>query len=407
MLSVAETQKIVLEQAQPLPPVVHPLESALQRVLAEHVISDLDLPPFDKSLMDGYAVRSADFANGPATLMVIEEVAAGQTPRRPLGAGQATRIMTGAPLPAGCDAVVMIERSQAVEESRVFLDDRPAAEQNILRQGRELRNGTVVLRAGQTLRPHDIGVLAAVGCPSVKVFPAPRVAVLPTGDELVAVHEKPAAGQIRNSNGPMLRAQVQGVGAVARLLEVARDRADSIRPLVTGGLKCDVLVLTGGVSAGKLDLVPEQLADMGVRILVHKVAMKPGKPMLFGVFDRSEATTLVFGLPGNPVSSWVCFELFVAPALRRLAGHAEAGPTWFEALLEEDYPYRTSQPTYHPARIRIEGTGVRVRPVAWFGSADLAGIGGANGFVLFPPGDHHHRAGQVFSVLAANGLAPR
>ena len=233
----------------------------------------------------------------------------------------------------------------------------------------------------------------------MRVFPVPNLVVLPTGDELVDVRDKPAAGQIRNSNGPMLQAQAVRAGARARLMDVARDREDSLRALISEGLKADVLVLTGGVSAGKLDLVPGVLTDMGVRVLVHKVAMKPGKPMLFGF----KGQTLVFGLPGNPVSSWVCFELFVAPALRRLSGHAEPGPYWVDAFLEEDFPYRTGQPTYHPARIRLDGSALRFRPVSWFGSADLAGTGQANGFALFPAGDHVHRAGQSFSVLREGG----
>jgi molybdopterin molybdotransferase len=408
MLSVAETQKVILEQAQPLPPTACALEeSVLGRVLAEDVASDLDMPPFDKSLMDGYAVRSADFDQGPTTLTVIEEVAAGQTPRRPIEAGQATRIMTGAPLPAGSDAVVMIEQSRAAGEGRVHLDDQPRREQNILRRGREMRAGEVVLKTGQMLRPQEIGLLASVGRSEVRVFLPPSVAILPTGDELVDVAEKPAAGQIRNSNGAMLLAQAQRAGADARLMETARDRLDSLRPLVEEGLReADVLVLTGGVSAGKLDLVPDVLAELGVQILVHKVAMKPGKPMLFGFRKNAAQTlgwrsaqTLVFGLPGNPVSSWVCFELFVAPALRRLAGVADAEPRWIKAALEVDFAYRTSQPTYHPARIWLDEGVVRFRPVPWFGSADLAGISKANGFALFPVGDHHHRAGQVFSVL--------
>jgi molybdopterin molybdotransferase len=323
-------------------------------------------------------------------------VAAGQTPQRRLGVGEVTRIMTGAPLPEGSDAVIMIERSRAVDDRQVHLDEQPQPEQNILRRGQEMRAGAVVLRAGQLIRPQEVGVLAAVGCTLASMYPRPSVAILPTGNELTAVGKRPRAGEIRESNGLMLHALMEQTGASAKLLGVARDTQDSLKSLIAEGLNANVLVLTGGVSAGKLDLVPDVLAGMGVKVFVHQVAMKPGKPMLFGVHKNG---TLVFGLPGNPVSTWVCFELFVGPALRRLAGHAEPGPFWTAAVLDQDFAYRASQPTYHPARIRLDGPSVHFRPVPWFGSADLAGSAAANGLVLFSAGDHLHRAGQEYSVL--------
>jgi molybdopterin molybdotransferase len=398
MLAVAEAQEIVLQHARPLPPEAVPLgPSALGLVLAEDVTSDLDMPPYDKALMDGYALRAADLSEGRGTLAVTEEITAGRTPQRAIGPGQAARIMTGAPLPAGADAVVMVERTRQLDGNRVQVEDAPPRPgQNIMARGREMRRGEAVLTAGAVLRPQEVGVLATVGRASARVHPAPAVAVLSTGDEVVEAAETPGPGQIRNGNGPMLAAQAARAGGIPRYLGIARDRLDSLRPLVAEGLRAPVLVLSGGVSAGKLDLVPGVLQECGVTAHFHKVEMKPGKPVFFG----TRGDHLVFGLPGNPVSALVCFELFVRPAIRRLRGHADAGPRLLRAALAEDFTYHTDRPTYHPAWLEEGDGGWRVRVVPWFGSPDLRGLTRANAFVLFPAGDHRHRAGQAFTVLS-------
>ncbi len=398
MLSVAEAQAVVLRHARPLPPEVRPLApAALGLVLAEDVASDLDMPPYDKAMMDGFAVRAADLPEGRGTLRVVEEITAGRTPRRPVGPGEAARIMTGAPMPAGADAVVMVERTRPADDGRVVIEDRPPVPgQNVLPRAREMRRGETVLAAGTVLRPQELGLLATVGRAQARVHPAPAVAVLATGDELVEADATPGPGQIRNSNGPMLAGQVSRAGGVPRSLGIAPDRAEALRDLVAEGLRSPVLILSGGVSAGKLDLVPGVLQELGVTAHFHKVVMKPGKPVLFG----SRGDQLVFGLPGNPVSSLVCFELFVRPALRVLGGHADPGPRLLRATLAEEYAYRTDRPTYHPARLEAGEGGWEVRAVPWFGSPDLRGLTRANAFVLFPAGDHVHRAGQVFQVLS-------
>jgi molybdopterin molybdotransferase len=402
MLTVADAQSLIQQQTLPLGPATVPLSpSALGLVLAEDVASDLDVPPHDKAMMDGYAVRSADLPDGKATLAVLEEITAGRTPTQPVGPGQASRIMTGAPVPPGADAVVVVEGTRVLEDGRVSVEGRPPRPgQNILARGREMRSGETVLAAGTLLRPPELGVLATMGRTQVRVVPAPTVAVLSTGDEVVEPGETPGPGQIRNSNGPMLLAQAARAGALPRYLGIARDRLDSLRPLVLQGLEADVLILSGGVSAGTLDLVPGVLQEAGVVAHFHKAAMKPGKPVFFGTRDRpTEGRALVFGLPGNPVSSLVCFELFVRPALRRLAGHADVGPVTVSATLAEDFSHRTDRPTYHPASLEMGEAGWRVRPVPWFGSADLRGLTRANALLVLPPGDHQHRAGQVFSVV--------
>jgi molybdopterin molybdotransferase len=397
MLSVTQAQEIVLKHAQPLPPErVSLTPSALGLVLAEDVVSDVDMPPFDKSLMDGYALRAADLATGQATLTILEEITAGRTPTRPVGPGQATRIMTGAPLPSGADAVVMIERTRLVEGGRVAIDDAPARPgQNILSRGKEIHRGDVVLSPGTVLRPQEFGMLATVGRTAVRVHPAPVVALVSTGDEVVEASRQPGPGQIRNGNGPMLAAQIARAGGVPRDLGIAADRLDVLREHITDGLLSPVLVLCGGVSAGVADLVPQVLRDLGVEAHFHKVEMKPGKPIFFGTRNQ----TLVFGLPGNPVSSFVCFELFVRLAIRRLRGHDDAGPDWVRAVLTENFAYRSDRPTYHPAWLDAGEQGWRVRAVPWFGSPDLRGLRRANALMLFEPNQGERREGNIYPVM--------
>jgi molybdopterin molybdotransferase len=401
MLSVIEAMEIVRTHVTPLPAQKTPLgPEVLGCLLAEDITSDLDLPPFDKAMMDGFALRSADLRDGTAELTIIEEIPAGKTPTKTVGTMQASRIMTGAPTPVGADAVVMIENCQ-IDGNRVRVQEpRIKARLNILDRAKEMRNGETVLRAGTTLRPQELGLLAAVGRTSVLLQRPARVAVLPTGDEIVPPDVKPGPGQIRNSNGAMLVGQVQRAGGVPTFLGIARDEAAHLRTLISQGLESDVLILSGGVSAGKLDLVPGVLEELGVKALFHKVAMKPGKPVLFGVKDNK----LVFGLPGNPVSSLVCFELFVRVAIRRLMAQ-DPGPSWIiAATLAKDYAYRTDRPTYHPAWLHMTEHGPRVEPVPWFGSPDLRGVMSANAFMVIQPGDHQFKAGGRFEVLCVEDI---
>jgi molybdopterin molybdotransferase len=399
MLMVAAAQAVVLQHADVLPPKPAALTDALGLVLAEDVASDIDMPPYDKSMMDGYAVRVGDLNDGCGVLTVIEEITAGTTPKRALGRGQAARIMTGAPIPEGTEAVVQVERT-VLDQDRVRIDDPGLKRgQNILTRGREMRAGDVVLRRGVALRPQEIGVLATVGRAQVLVVGRPSVAVVPTGDEVVEPDQKPQSSQIRNGNGPMLLMQVARAGAVPHYLGIARDRLDSLREKISAGMTRDVLILSGGVSAGKLDLVPGVLQELGVEARFHKVEMKPGKPVFFGTRGR----TLVFGLPGNPVSAYACFELFVRPALRRLRGLTDPGTDLPQVALAEDFAYRTDRPTYHPALLEQASGGLRVKAVPWFGSPDLRGLLNCNCLVVLPPGDHQHRAGQLFPVLRLEG----
>jgi molybdopterin molybdotransferase len=398
MLSVDEALQLVLEHAVPLPAVEVDAAAALNYVLAETIVSDIDSPPHDKSIVDGYAVRSCDLADGSVELSVIEEVVAGAVPRLAVHAGEATRIMTGAPIPSGADCVVMVERTEMIAAARVRIQTGPLKPgQNILRRACAMRRDETVLEPGVVLRPIELGLLAEVGRSRVRVIAQPTVAVLSTGNELVPADEIPAAGQIRNSNGPMLAASIRKAGAAPIELGIVRDEREELRRAIQRGLAADVLVLSGGVSAGILDLVPGVLAELGVQQVFHKVNLKPGKPLWFGVratVPPARQETLVFGLPGNPVSSLVCFELFVRPAIARLAGR-----TWqsreIEAALTVDFNHRGDRPTYHPASFDSDG---RVTPLPWQGSADLRTLAAANSLICFASGDRSYAAGETVRV---------
>jgi molybdopterin molybdotransferase len=452
MLSVAEALYHVLHNATPKAAATVPLAESLGLTLAEDIVSDIDSPPHDKSLVDGYAVRVADFTNGNATLAVLEEITAGLVPTKTVTAGSCTRIMTGAPIPSGTDAIVMVEQTVSVGDAssplapcgrgaggegysetvdptlpHVTLRDptiRPS--QNILPRGKSMRAGDIVLARGTTLEPAAIGLLAEIGRTAISVIPKATVAILSTGNELVPADQRPGPGQIRNSNSPLLAACVTRAGAVPIKLGIARDTRDDLRRAITQGLEYDILLISGGVSAGVLDLVPSVLAELGVEQVFHKVNLKPGKPLWFGrAGNASQATAaksnsllaprsslpsadsalrtshsaLVFGLPGNPISSLVCFDLFVKPALARLAGRQAATHETRPATLASDFTQRGDRPTYFPGVLQSTADGLQVTPNNWKGSADLRGFTGANCLIIFPAGERKYQIGDTVELL--------
>jgi molybdopterin molybdotransferase len=407
MLSIEEALQLVLDHAQPLlwPQSLTTSEAwsseALGCVLAEPVTSDIDSPPHDKSIVDGYAIIAADVNAPGAELQVIEEVIAGAVPTRPVERGTATRIMTGAPLPPGADAIVMVEQTTLSGE-RVRIQQSPVKSgQNIMRRGASLTRGQVVLQPGKVLRAIEIGLLAEVGCGSVEGIRAPLVAVLPTGNELVPPSQTPGPGQIRNSNGPLLRALAQSAGARAREYPMVPDDPDQLRIFIGFGLGSAIMLLSGGVSAGVLDLVPQVLAELGVEQVFHKVNLKPGKPLWFGVKRQPELghQTLVFGLPGNPVSGLVCFELFVRPAIEKLSGREPKGLPRVTATLTKEHKQRGDRPTYWPAVLVEECESRMVTPLPWQGSGDLRTLTDANCLAYFPAGDRVFAVGERIEML--------
>lgn len=364
-----------------------PLEQAVGRVLARDVASDVDLPPFEKSAMDGFAVRSADFhgRDGPLRLRKIGESRAGAPFEREVGAGECAEITTGAELPRGCDAVVMVEKTR-VEDVAVLLDDDPRPGQNVCHRGEDLRAGEVVLRRGARLAAIELAVLASVGCEPAPVFPRPRVALLATGDELLPPSAKPGIGQIREGNTFYLAARAREAGAEVSNLGIVRDDERELERVLRDALsRSDVVITTGGVSMGRYDLVGGVLERCGVEPVFHKVAIKPGKPLWFGM----RGSVPVFALPGNPVSCLVGFEVFLRPALAKMEGVLESlitpplrrgrwsgGPTR-ENPREQHLPVRT---------IPGEDGVVSLEPIRWSSSADITGLTRADALALVPMG---------------------
>jgi molybdopterin molybdotransferase len=398
MLEVAEALAEVLRHAKPLAPAGRSLVGGvLGRVLAEDARAEANSPPFSKSLRDGYAVRAADCTNPNAELRIVAEIAAGAVPTLTVGPGECARIFTGAPMPDGSDAVVMQENTEPLGDDRVRITEaKVKTRQWIFERGAEMRAGEVVLPRGIILNPAALGVLASIGRTKAGLFPVPAVSVLATGSELIDPYWPLNPGQIRNSNGPMLAAQIERAGGEVRGRGMCGDSPDTLRSMIQAAMsEGNIVLVAGGVSVGKFDLVPAIIEELGVAIHVRTVRMKPGKPLLFG----SKGGTLVFGLPGNPVSAFVCFELFVRPALRIMAGHSEAGPRIATMPLAEAIAVTNDRPTYHPAKLEVGEVGYAVRPLRWAGAPDLRGLQPADGLLVLDPGETRLTVGQFVRVV--------
>ncbi|MBL8898019.1 MAG: molybdopterin molybdotransferase MoeA [Planctomycetes bacterium] len=387
MISLAEARRLVLEHTPSASGCERvPLSAALGRVLCRELRSDVELPPFDKAMMDGFAFRAADASAPGAVLEVIGEARAGAGFAGEVPRGRAVRIMTGAPLPIGLDAVAMIERCELLESgSRVRLAEAARPEQNVARRGVDLRVGEAVAGIGQRLRAAEIAALATVGCALAPVFPALRVHLIGTGDELVPLECRPGPEQIRDTNTPTLAAQLASSAVLARAFPPVRDDESALREAIEAALEgCEVLILTGGVSMGAYDLVGRTLLAAGVREVFHKVAIKPGKPVWFGVLDREGRRQLVFGLPGNPVSTFVTLETLVRPALQKLGGLAPA-LEFPRAVLGGGHPLRRdAREQFVPARLDLRAVPPRLAPLDYQSSADLVELARADAFAIVP-----------------------
>ena len=404
MLPVEDALGIVLAHAPRLAAEEVELADALGRILAEEVRADADMPPFDRSAMDGYAVRAADVADAPVVLEVAGQIRAGQYPDRPLPPRQAVQVMTGAPVPAGATAVQPVEKTRAVDGgARVEILETVAAGAHIARQASEVAAGDVVLEAGRAIDPATIAVLAAVGKARVKVGRRPTVAVLVTGDELVDVWDVPSGGRIRNSNGYAVMAQARWAGAEARSLGVVPDQADRIAEAVRDGFRDDVLVISGGVSEGAYDLVEEVLARFDVGLLFTKVAIKPGAPLVFG----RRGDKLVFGLPGNPVSAQVTFDVFVRAAVLRMQGATVVSRPRVEVELLDAMKNRSGRQAHSPARVGFEGGRLVARPVVSQGSADVVAHARANALVILEAHQLRVEAGEEVPALLLGNFLER
>lgn len=363
------------------------IHEACGRVLAEPVASDIDLPPFERSAMDGFAVRAEDFVDVDEgrTLTCVGEARAGEPFPGRIAAGQCVAIYTGAEVPADTDTVVMVERTKQTGDE-VHIEGTCRAGEHVSHRGEILGVGREVYPAGHRVSAVDLSVLASVGCDPVPVTPRVRVSILTTGDELVTAKETPGPGQIREGNTLYLAAAAKAVGAEVLRVAILPDDPEALRTAFADALEAgDALVTTGGVSAGKYDLVGAALEAIGVRPVLHKVAIKPGKPIWFGMLGAKP----VFGLPGNPVSAMLGFEVFVRPALARLAGAsaAEQGERLRKARWMGRPPREGDRQQNLPATLTHGDDGVlELRPLGWMGSADIVGLGRAQALAVVPAG---------------------
>ena len=383
-----------------------PLLDCENRVLAESVVADRDQPPFDRSARDGFAVKAADLLSG-AELVVAGQVRAGERWKgEPLRRGEAIEIMTGAPVPDGADAVVMVEyvestAANSVDVIRLMVDRTVRPGENVVVRGSEARGGDRVLTVGRVVEGAEIALAAACGCSTLKIFRRPRVAIVATGDELVELDVVPEVQQIRNSNSYGLAALVNKAGGEAVRLPIAPDRRDGLERIIKTALDCDLILLSGGVSMGKYDLVEEVLVSMGAEFFFTGVKMQPGKPLVFGQLPEGggRPARFFFGLPGNPVSAQVTFHCFVAPMLRAMGGAGVAGPKFVQATLGEDVAGKAGVMRVLPARLAADRVHTEVRIVAWQGSGDLGANARANCYAVLPPDKEGFRKGDVITVL--------
>ncbi len=394
MIPVEKALEIVLDNARALPTENVDFQDAPGRVLAEVVVSDLDLPPFPRSAVDGFALRSADVKSPPSQLRVVGIVPAGVSPAFHVNGGEAAQVMTGAPVPEGADAVQMVEKTR-LQGERVEILEAVGSGKHIAPRGDEVKEGDIVLGKGTRLDAASVAVAATVGKVKLTVGRRARLAVIATGDELVDPASKPERGKIRNSNAFSLVAQARSAGAEVRNLDVAKDTEESLRRLIREGLAGDVLLLSGGVSMGRFDLVEGVLGELGVRTLFDRVALKPGKPLVFGI---SPGGALVFGLPGNPVSTMVTFELFVRPALAKMEGCDEPRRPLLSATLRDSLSSKGARRAFLPGWIEPEGSGIAAHPISTRGSADIVAFSKANALLIVPEDEERLAAGQTVLV---------
>ena len=381
MIPVGKALKIIDENIEPLGTERVPLDVCVGRILAEDIVADCDMPPFNRSQMDGFALRSRDTRNVPVNLAIVGESAAGKGWHKPLNRGEAVRIMTGAPIPEGADAVQQIELTKEYD-SVVSLIDRVPKGQFIVEKGKEIRKGDTIITAGSSVTPEMLATPAAFGYSRIRVAKRPRVAIISTGSEIVEVGKKPKRDQIRDSNTVLLKSLCEQAGATVVSCACATDDlSELVERIEKDGLIADVVITTGGVSVGKYDLTKDAFVRAGAKIIFDRVALKPGKPAVFAKRRRK----LFFGLPGNPVSAAVTFCLFVRRALMSLQSSADPAMRRGFASLYAPLRGNRSRDTYFPARLASEADGKLIAvPLPWLGSSDFVSFAHAEALIVVP-----------------------
>ncbi len=396
MITVDQALSIVIDRVESLSVETVPLEQAHRRVLAEDIRADIDLPPFDRARMDGYAVRSADVGTAPVSLKIIGEIAAGATFDGELNAGEAVKIFTGAPVPRGADAVQKVEVTET-DGHYVTIKEAVIPRLFVTPRASEVEAGELVTEGGREIGAAEMAVLASFGYVRVRVGRRPRVAIISTGSELVDVSTKPTAAQIRNSNSYTLEAYALGAGAIVDNLGTVEDTPAATRAaLVSAAEGRDVVITSGGVSMGDYDLVKAALEAIGARIYFDKVSIRPGKPTVFARRNQ----TWFFGLPGNPVSTSVTFNVFARPAIRKMQGENSPLLPTVRAVLVHSIKDASSRRSYLPARLFIEDGRAMVESLKWGGSSDLVAFMKANALIMVREDTHEIAEGETVEVLA-------
>ena len=397
MITVREALDHILDSVVPLGLEKTDILSALGRVIGEDIHAPRNIPPKDNSAMDGYALRSEETigagAESPAILTVIEDIPAGYEPRKTVGPGEAARIMTGAPLPEGADAVVKVEET-ACDDDGVRIYAAAAHGENVRYAGEDVTAGDLVIQAGTVLRPAETGMLAALGRSFVKVYRQPLVALISTGDELVDIDDAASPGKIVNSNSYSLAAQVMECGGIPLQLGIAKDTKEALTEKFKAALRADIIVSSAGVSVGDYDFVKDVMEDMGIGVELWQVAQRPGKPMTFG----SREGKPVFGLPGNPVSSMVTFEQYVRPAILKMTGHQSIFRRTIRATLSHDIRKNKGLRYFFRSRVRSQGDGFVVEITGEQGSGILSSMVLANGIMVIPEDADLVKAGTEVMV---------
>jgi len=404
LLSFSEARRLVAEYGARLSPTEPELVSLLDGVrltVAEDLRADRDFPPFARATRDGFAVRAADVASVPAKLRCIGELKAGVTAEQSaleVRPGEAVEIMTGAPVPTSADSVVMVEFTQRRGDA-VTVKKSVTAGENVVPAGSEAHKGDVMVSRGTRIHHAVVAVAAAIGKAEVAVYRRPRVSILSTGDEIVDVNLPPGPNEIRNSNSYSLAAQVYEAGGEPLILPIARDDAEELEVLIRKGANADLLLITGGVSMGKYDLVEQVVQKLGAEFFFTGVLIQPGRPLVFGELRSGEKTTPFLGLPGNPVSTMVTFRLFARPLLDALAGSSAQPLPFSQAMLRTEFTTKTGLTRFLPARLSGTYERPEVEPVKWQGSGDLMAVAQSNCYIVVPQDKGRFEAGESITIL--------
>lgn len=388
MIEFEEALDIILRNTPVLPTEKVPIEESVGRILKEDVYSDIEMPPFDKSAVDGYAVNTLDLKEVPVRLRCLGLIQAGESFGRKLARGECVKIMTGAPMPQGADSVVMVEDSRQ-EDDRVELFRGVEKGENVCFKGEDIKKRQKVLNKGIKISPSHIAILATLGIPSVKTVGMPEVSILNTGGEIVPLGKKLDRNKIYNSNGPMLSALLRADGIEPLFLGIAKDEVENLEKKIREGLNADLLLISGGVSMGDYDFIPRVLEGMGIKKIFHKVNIKPGKPLFFGRHTVSKkkrrGKTLVFGIPGNPISNFLAYLIFVRPALKKMMGCPSPKPEFKEGILETKFHSKAGRKHFVLVKISKRKSCYYLTPLVSHGSADVLALSKTDGFMVVGP----------------------